>query len=342
CIRLRLRCGYRTDVVEVPSADTLLGSAPDCGVIIANAAPQQAWLLPRRGQLLLAPVANATRRPAVDGVRVEAPVVLAPGQAFQLGDVEVCATRVESAPTLGTMVGPWRLDRDVGADGVAPNIYLASKPDGFACVFRVCHRDIASEADWAPRAVDRVAAQAFESGDFWWSVPGPPGFTLDTLMAAHQQGAIVWPAEAAVVLVTQMAEALCAYHDALGPHGALRPELLFVDREGRISLVYPGPGATDWDYQPESVRLGGLPSKTTDLYGWWRLTRWLMLRFPQLAAQAAIWARAPETRGELLAAAESLRRWAIDAGHDPSAMHVARGVRLALQVSPLGVRGRAE
>ncbi len=324
-IRLRLRRGYRAEVVEVPAQDVLLGSHRDCGVVVEGAAERHAWLRPRRGRLILAPVAGAARRPSMANVRIDAPVVLAPGARFHLGDVLVAPSLSDDLSGLtGRQIAGWRCDREIGSERLRRRIWSASSPRGPGRV-----HVLADPPDgwrrWAARSMTLVP----HGGAVAWFEPGQPGISLDVLLRAHAAGAVVWPDEAGIVVITQLVEGLCAFHDRLGAHGALRPELVFVGTDGRVSLMLPDPSAGDDDFQPESVRLGAAPTPATDAFGWWRLAHAVLRVFPRLAGARAALPRAPSNRAALIAAADGIRRWAVEAGFDPTATHLARGARLA-------------
>lgn len=333
-IRLRLCRGYRTDVVEVPLGDLLLGTASDCHVVVDGAAARHAWLRPRRGQLLLAPGSKTGRRPAIAGTRIEAPVVLAPGRAFQLSSVSVTADVLARPGLVGQTIGGWVCTRELAGFSPARRSFEAIGPDGPGRVHQVEGASPALATTW-PGVIHRVP------GVVVWAEPGPVGLSLATVLEAHAAGAVTWPVEAGVVLLTQLTEALCEYHDRSGPHGALRPELIYVDVNGRVALSHPDPWAVDYAYQPERIRLGGVPDPESDTYSWWRIAHQILdgfaLRLPILLSVRARLPRPPADRAELLAASEAVRRWAIDGGLDPTAVHLARGIRLAdsLRAVPL-------
>ena len=328
-IRLRVRRGYRADVVEVALRDVLVGSGPGCDVIVDGVAERHARLLPRRGRLLLAPAPRTPRRPAVFGSRVDAPVVLGPDQPFQLADVEVRAEVVSTEETLvGRMVGPYRAHREIGSEHLGQRIYRAESPNGPARL----HQAVRTEM--APRFL--AVLDGYEVGaQVVWAETGAPAVALNGLLAAHRRGAVRWPVQAGVVLVTQLAEAVCDFHNRVGPHGALRPELVFIDTSGRVSLGFPAATDRSWTFQPEAVRLGQAPDIASDLFGWWRLTHAILSVFADASLVRPLLARPPTDRAELLAAAEGVRRWAVDRGLDPTAMHLRRGVEVAVRAPPL-------
>ena len=327
-IRLRVGRGDRSDVVEVPLGDHLLGSSAACGVVIDGVAERHAWLRPRRGRLLLAPTSHSARRPALDGVRVEAPVVLAPGQAFQLANVHVRPSLVDDDRCLtGRAVGDWRCGREVGSPALARRTYFAMSPMGSGWVHQV--EPVAANDAWR-RQLERVAEVRCYGRSVVWFEPGEPAVTLDVVFLAQATGSVGWPTEAGIVLVTQLVEALCEYHDQHGPHGALRPALVAIDGEGRLTLSHPDPWSRHANYQPERVRLGGAPDFVSDAYGWWRLALGCARRFPGLSGLRTLLPTPPVGRAPLLVAAEGVRRWAVRAGFDPTGVHLARGIRLML------------
>ena len=335
-IRLRLRRGYRVDVVEVPTADVLLGSDPTCGVVVEGTAAQHAWLLPRRGRLLLAPVAHTPRRPAVDGQRIEAPVVLGAEQTFQLADVAVVAQTASGPAGLeGQQIGPWYGEREVGGALLPQRFFVARSGSTEARLAQISSGDAENWQAWLESQTTVYRAD----GALVWVESGPAAISLQTMLAAHRHRALRWPIEAAVVVMTQLAEALCDYHDRWGVHGALRPELVYVDIDGRLSLPLAAPCGIDLSYQPESVRLGAAPDRNTDLYGWWRLAHRVLAGFGLRRLRRAL-PTPPRDRGALLAAAEGVRRWSVEQGFDPTAVHVARGVGLAVRQPRVGRPGQ--
>ena len=333
-IRLRLRRGYRADVVEIPLRDTLLGSDPHCTVVIDGVADRHAMLLPRRGTLLLAPAANRARRPVLEGTRLEAPVILA-DRIFQLADVQVGASLATGSFSLsGQTVLGWSCGRQVGSARLVRRIYEARHTVDSARSGRVHQLPSASES-WL-RALERHTEVARDGDAVAWVEPAAEGISLDVLVAAHVSGAVTWPVEAAIVIVTQLAEALCEFQERVGPHGAVRPELVFLDVDGRVSLGFADPSSVDFAYQAEHVRLGGRPDAASDAFGWWRLAHVVLGAFSGLKAVRARLPVPPRGRAAMLEAAEGVRRWAVEAGLDPTAVHLARGVRVAHQAPPVG------
>ncbi len=331
-LRLRFRRGYRTDAVELPFGDVLLGSGPKAHVVVDGAATEHAWLRPRRGRLLLAPANGTARRPVVDGARVDAPIVLGGRQTFNLSGTEVEAWLDEGPPSLsGTQLGNWRIGRELDSDGLARRTYEASSSAGTA---RVHQAGLGAPGQWWSAWMSMTEVFARE-GEIVWIEAGPTRMTLEALLNAHALGAVRWPAEAGIVLITQFAEALCAYHDVLGVHGALRPELIVVDIRGRLSLRWPVPGDRAWSYQPEAVRLGAAPTFSTDMFGWWCVAQQILGHFPQMVAAKTRLPVPPSDRSELLAAAEGIRTWSDELGLDPTAVHVARGVGIATKTPPI-------
>ena len=332
-IRLRLRRGFRANVVEVPAGDILLGSHPDCDVVVAGAGERHARLLPRRGRLLLAPVVDTPRRPAVDGTRIDAPIILGDSAVFALADVHITPKLVFGSPSLaGRPVGPWICGEEVGSALLLRRVHAASGPEGPG---RVHH--LPASVAWEngpPPGTTRV-----EDGLAWFEL-GLAGIALDTLLDAHDSRAVRWPEEAAIVIVTQLVEALCAFHTQRGVHGALRPELVWLDVEGRLSLMGPDPTARSLDYQPEAVRMGAPPDQASDLFAWWRLAHEVLARFAALAAVRSTLPIPPPNVTALLEAAEGVRRWAVGSGLDPTATHVARGVRVAERTPPVAWQGK--
>lgn len=312
--------------LDLAGTEWTLGSHPGCDVRVRHpsVAAEHAQVLLRRDRCLVRPAGAASV--LVDDQPIRAPVALAPGQVFRLGDVDLRVDpqpgppRAQIADVVGALVREW------GARGGVRRFEAA---DG-------------AELCWAESPPPRGPAWPV-GGGFAWTFAVPPGVRLRSLLARLDGGAIALPGEVAVVVVAQLGAAVTAFHRAYGPHGSVGADAVALGLGGEVALVPPGPGAPPEEaFMSPERRFGAAPTRPDDAFAFASLgVRLLRV----CGAPPAAWAPLtpllqsdPRRRSvDVKGASAALRARAEAHGLDATARHVARPVKLlaAERAAPL-------
>jgi len=320
-LRVAVRHGGRGRVVEADDVVSV-GADPSCGVQLLGrgVAPRHAVFFERRGRVVVR--AAGRFRVLVDGVSIEAPVVLAPTGEVTVGDYALRPRVGGGGSWVGaeTEVGPVLRELDdpeAGARRYEASSFELVVPDrGGVERWRDQVLDFAPDARWIRHG---------EHGGLAWCLP--QGVTAAEVMAAVARGGLHVPVEAIVVVAARVVEDLRAWGD---PHGSVWPERVHLSSTGDVRLGPPGPepgwrpDAPERFLRPE--RRMGAPLEAAD---------------DRFALRGLIVALAGDARrvSWLLNALEgdgfSILERAARANLDPAAHHVARvvGVSKAMQGS---------
>lgn len=330
------------EIHHVAGRDVVIGSAPDADLTLldpAGVAGRHARVLARRGRLVLVDLGSRSGT-VVRGESIRAPVVLAPGERFELGSVALRAWPDDDrSPQPGDRVeGP-----------AARSVALGEERES-----------VFSEVSWFARAQGErveqwtVPAHSLEPAviERWTervlaSAERPSGYLAEVLYVGRVRGlpcvAERLPAHVTLAevddavlrgrlrpslaltygLAAQLLEAVATVHACFGPHGALCPEAFLLGLDGRLLLRRPGPAPGDLDREDRrqflspARRCGGPPSLIDDRFSLAALD-WLGRLIPAGAL----------VHTPLLEIARGLQEGAVEAALDPSAGHIAQVARL--------------
>ncbi|MCK6546850.1 FHA domain-containing protein kinase [Myxococcota bacterium] len=354
-VRVRVEYRGRVELHEVEGPDVELGRDRRADVVLhhESVAPRHARLMLRRGRLILADLGLAKQGTTRGRERLFAPVALAEGEPFGVGEVSLAAWSVApgdeglSQRSIETSsVGVELESADPGA-----RRYRVQLDDGARAELAIARPEL--------RRVDAEAwlAKARATGPgrppqlvplAWWGVHErspylierlPEGLRLAQLLDGVARGALTLPLEAVVVIIAQLAEAVAAFEQTWGVHGSLDPRMVHLGLEGAVVLLRPGPLATspraiEDAYLAPERRFGLPPTPSSDAFALGVLGKAVLGRrrdCPVRLRALCYWLAhvTPTSRPrDLTAIAAELRDAAQAASLDPTAGHVARAVRL--------------
>ncbi len=348
-LRLEIACGPRGEVHEVDAREVAVGGAAVDDLVVDHPSvePAHARIALRRDRVLVVPNPRAHRSVRVGTRVVGAPVVVPVGAPVHLGEVTVWPSPasphrpwVPTGVVLGTeRAAPDHLRRfQAQADGRPAELAWTVAPPAEVVPWleRVeASRTVASlpplvECGQRPLVLQATAPGSEVGG--WLVERVPRGVRLSVVLDALARGALTVPAEARVIIISQLAAGLTALHAAWGPHGAIDGRTVHLGADGRVVLMRPGPILSSWSdrvrrrFLAPERRHGGRPTVAADAWSVARLAR-------DLGAPPDPWARLSEPDParrptELVALAEQARLAAVESGLDPSTRHLAQLVDL--------------
>ena len=357
-VRVRVAWGLRVEFHEVDSDAVVIGRDDEADLRIdhPSIADRHARLLTRRGRLILVDLRNQGKGIRLGQRRIRAPVTVEPTDRFELGEVQVEARITDEAGLVGSEVGGWRVvsemdsaDLDVRRYHVLPG----SGEAGHAELAAACALVETAEVErWYGRGREQSAetrkhipgilGHGQHAGRPYLIEGVAGGVRLSSVTRAVSQSNLRLPAEAAVLILSQVLEAAAAYHAEWGPHGAIEPRLIQLGIDGSLSLLRPGPdpgGFEDPDRRPflaPERKYGAPVSTAADAWAVGRLEPFLLgggarpdwpAELHELLGHLCAPTPEPRPRG-LSRVAGALRSAANRCGLDPSMAHVARVARL--------------
>jgi hypothetical protein len=351
-VRLRVACRGRVEIHEVDGPDIEIGRDHDCALSVdhPSVASRHAVILIRRNRMILSAPSHTAGGTTRGGDRVLAPVALADGETFTLGDVSFA----------GWIVHP----RDRGIAGRALAIGCVANelesPDHHVRRYEISGGSEAGELAVASRDVPSAAAQRWiarmrESGrasphlaTLLGSDPIDDqeaifervheGIRLASLIDGVQGGLVTVPVEAMIVVFAHLADAVAAIGRVIDAHGAIDPRSVQLGIDGSISLLRPAPLIDGRSLADELVaperRISFEATPAGDAFALGKIgARVLALSDgapPRIRAICAWLAHAEPRRRptDLAELAAELRAAAMRDGLDPTYNHVARAVRV--------------
>lgn len=305
--RIRARAGRRRQWFESPQTELRIGTSSRCEVQIDadGVAPEHARLVRRRNRVIVVDSGLARRGTVVDGRRVFAPVLLAPGAEVELGEARL---RVELAPEAerglgGERVEGMRVLREL--EGPRGRQYLLEGGNQLWVDRAPC-----PGFDRFPESAHLVPARPFEGPRHWRGLIEhlPPGIALSEALELARAAGVQIPLGARALVALHLAQAVRTL-EALGiTHGQLGPERVWLGTDG-IAMLRPA--------RP------GHPHPTKDREAWGALAR-MSLGLSDAPAQLPPTPKGHEDWAELVGEAAE--------GVDPAPPALARWVRLALSL----------
>lgn len=348
--------GPRAEVHQLAKGTVSIGSGPaaDLRVPHSSVYPLHARLLLRRGRLLLVGAGGAQRAVRVGTRPVYAPVVLADGAVFGLGEVELSAEL--APPGWVELVGRPVQGHTISVERPASGGLRRFSLSGSDAELLVSGQASAEVEPWvkamrdsvSPEQARRLAALTevadLEGRAAFIEALGP-GVRLGRVIAQAEDDKLTIPLPARLHIVAEVAAALGALHARAGAHGALDPDHVSLGIDGSVSVLRPGPSpAPARRYASPERRRGGRASKAADSWGLARVAAALgAFADPGLEELKRLFLRLsrpePERRPlDLLALSEEVQAAAVGLGLDPSTGHTARLARL-LYTSPEPIAG---
>lgn len=346
-MRLSVERG-RVEVHHLPGDELKIGRGPECGLVLLEGeavGERHARILSRRGLLVLVDLESG-KGTQVRGESIRAPVVLAPGEPFCIGTYVLRAwPEAPDEPRPGDLyVGGDSQGEPLGVE--TPTVFsdlrvFRRQSDGGLTIWTLPARPEAESRvkPWIERvrrSADRASAYLPELNSVG-EVRGVPcvkerlplSVSLSEAERALDQGQLR-PAPALVyALSAQILEAVSAFHEAFGPHGAISPEAFLLGLDGRLILRRPGPEPGELDdparrvYLSPARRCGEPPSLMDDRFSLSALS-WLGRLIPAGSLVGS----------PLLEIAAGLREGAVEGGLDPSAGQLAHLARLLYREPP--------
>jgi hypothetical protein len=345
-IRIRLSCKNRVEYFDFDH-DVVLGRGEGADLSIDHPSinPRHARLLLRRGRLILADLGGLV---AIGEERLRAATTIREGEIFRVGDVEASACVMSEASAIGRSLGEVRLEAEQDAISLGTRRYqgtaggrraevTVADPDAFesheleAWVSRMERSEglapallARGELDGRPAIAERV----------------PLGIRLSSLIEDVESDRVAVSRELALAVLRRLLESIAPYHDAIGPHAGLVPRAVQLTLDGDVLLLRGGPRPShpvrDARWCSSMRRMNLPPSLADDAFALVRIGEVLGGRAiaEELPHPEQVHARASFTEwaSRLLALSN---RW----GVDPSALHVARVVRLLTDRGrPLAIR----
>lgn len=351
---VRLRVAYRgqAELHEVDGPDIEIGRDPSCRVSVdhSSVAHHHARILIRRNRLILTDLGQAKTGTSRNGERVLAPVALADGEAFTLGDVEFSARLVDvrDRGLRGREFSFGTVAAELESEDVRVRRYELWTPDGLRAELAVVQPEVPFELarSWAsrmsstsrqePHLAPLLSCEAIDGRSALLEAV-PAGLRVARLIAAAQEGLIGVPVEAMIVVLAHLADAVAALGTAIGAHGAIDPAAVQLGLDGSISLLRPGPCPDDRSLKDELVaperRFSFEATPAGDAFALGKIGALLLSLTdgcpPRMRAICSWLAHAEPRRrpSDLATLASELRTAAMKDGLDPTFAHVARAVR---------------
>lgn len=351
-VRLRIAHRGQAELHEVDGPDIEIGRDPSCQLSVdhTSLAQHHARILIRRNRLILTDLGQAKTGTSRSGERVLAPVALADGEAFTLGDVEFSARLVDVRDrglrgrsfSFGTVVA------ELESEDLRVRRYELRTREDTRAELVVVQPEVSIELAhaWASRMSSTSREQPHlapllgcETIDGRPAIieAVPAGLRASQLIEAAQNGLIGVPVEAMIVVLAHLADAVAALGTAIGAHGAIDPASVQLGIDGSISLLRPGPCPDDRSLKDELVaperRFTFEATPAGDAFALGKIGALLLSLTegcpPRMRAICAWLAHAEPRRrpADLSTLASELRSAAMKDGLDPTFAHVARAVR---------------
>ncbi len=348
--------GPRAEVHQIAKGTVSIGSGPAADLRVPHSSVYQvhARLLARRGRLLLVGAGGAQRAVRVGNRPVYAPVVLAEGAVFGLGEVELSAelappgwAELVGRPVEGHTITVERPAsgglRRFSLSGSDAELLVSGQPAGEVEAWVQAMRD-SVRPEQARRLAALTEVLELEGSAAFIEALGP-GVRLARALAEAAEDRVTIPLPARLHILAEIAAALGALHARAGAHGALDPDHVSLGIDGSVSVLRAGPAASPARrYASPERRRGGRASKAADSWGLARVAATLQVfAEPGLQDLKRLFLRLsrpePERRPlDLLALSEEVQAAAVGLGLDPSTGHTARLARL-LYSSPEPIAG---
>lgn len=282
---VRFRVAWRglVELHEVLGQDLMIGSDPRCDLVITHptVARRHAKVLIRRGRLLLLDVGQSKQGTTRGKERLAAPVTLAPGESFGVGEVQVRAWSIaaEERGLVGQELPQGRVVAELESFDPALRLYRVEAVGGRAEL--MVPQEAAQGVDFWRARLNRALAARLAPGTSLLELDGAPallepipdGIRLNFLLEAVEAGRCQLPPSMALLALFDLLEGLIALSGPFGPHGALAPCRAHLGTDGMISLLRPGPQTLPQRSDHSPPERGPLadppavgPSAAADLY----------------------------------------------------------------------------